>query len=429
VQQWVRRYLKLTQQADTPIHRVRIRTFLFSGVQQFHVHLVVENISTLLHASIFLFFAGLVEFLFALNDEVAQVVRAITCFFAALYIVLSAIPVLFQQCPFQTPLTSVFWYIANITTIAFLFPFTCFNRVQDKIKDLRNESFDSHILNVAKDNKVLDKEAVRYTLNMCRDDGEIEDFLDAVPGYLQIDGNVATRVEDIGSLLKKDGDDLPLGRRILHLFSSCIHGEGKMDDAARRRRAITCSHAVSELLKAFSSVTVKKLTLDLPHSIGHKLRRLSHDHDPKIAFAAVRTAAVMERTLLDVISDADDRKEPAKSSEAAKVLAETIGDNDPASPRHQAGLRYDLGRDGRLIAVTEFTSNILALTKCSWSPSRQELREIGLTFKQLCRGLNARDFSHVAQGRFVDVLCDIWQAQLNSAPTGTLYIHLLVLGH
>ncbi|KAH9991404.1 hypothetical protein BJV77DRAFT_946490 [Russula vinacea] len=61
VQQWVRRYFRLTQRSETPIHRVRIRTFLFAGIKEFQVRLVVENISLLLHAAILLFFAGLVD--------------------------------------------------------------------------------------------------------------------------------------------------------------------------------------------------------------------------------------------------------------------------------------------------------------------------------------------------------------------------------
>jgi len=125
-------------------------------------------------------------------------------------------------------------------------------------------------------------------------------------------------------------------------------------------------------MRFWSSVLVKRLTLDLPNSMGHKLRHLSRDHEPKIAFAAVRTVAVMERTLLDLLSDVDDRKDLARSAEAADVLAETTGENDPASPRYQAGLRCDIRRDGRSISVTEFTLNTIGLTKRSWHPSRQD---------------------------------------------------------
>jgi hypothetical protein len=48
-----------------------------------------------------------------------------------------------------------------------------------------------------------------------------------------------------------------------------------------------------------------------------------------------------------------------------EVLAETVSENDPASPRYQAGLRDDFGNDGQSISVTEFMSSILAPTNRS----------------------------------------------------------------
>jgi hypothetical protein len=81
-----------------------------------------------------------------------------------------------------------------------------------------------------------------------------------------------------------------------------------------------------------------------------------------MALVAVRTVAVIEHMLLDLLSDAEERKDRARGAEAAavEVLAQTIRENDPASSRHQAGLRDDIKKDGRSIAVTEFTSSILA---------------------------------------------------------------------
>ncbi|KAF8490153.1 hypothetical protein F5888DRAFT_1742581 [Russula emetica] len=428
VQSWVRRYDRLTQHSDTPAHRVRVRTFLFAGIKEFHVRLIVENISLLLHAAIFLFFAGLVEFLLNINDEVAHVVLAVICFFAAIYVTLTFLPVIFQQCPFQTPLTSVFWYIGHITTIIVLFPFTCSSHVRTRIKELwshTTEGFDKHIMKAVVGKKVLDKQAVRMTLSMCRDDGDVEAFLEAIPGYLQIDNNVGTRIDDIGSLLKLKGTDMPLGQRMVHLLSTCINGNGKMDDVARRHRAITCSHVVLELSKAVSSLTVKGLTLDLPYAIGHKLQHLSRDHDPEIAFAAVKTIAVLERALLEQLSDTEVRMNPDRSAELVEVLAAAIGENDRASPRYQPGQRNDDWSDGRLIAATEFTANILELLKRPWHPSREDIKDIKLVFEELCRGLKDHDFSPATQERFVNMLSETWETHSTSAPTGTLSLNLL----
>jgi hypothetical protein len=54
---------------------------------------------------------------------------------------------------------------------------------------------------------------------------------------------------------------------------------------------------------------------------------------PKMAFAAVRTVTVMERTLLDLLSDANERMDMTRSAEAVavEVLAATISESDPAS--------------------------------------------------------------------------------------------------
>jgi hypothetical protein len=195
-----------------------------------------------------------------------------------------------------------------------------------------------------------------------------------------------------------------------------------MDDAARRHRALTCSHAVLELAKVVLSPTIKKLTLDLPKTIGHQLQHLSRDHDPKIAFAAVRAAAILERALLDQLSDTDDKTNPDLSrAETVEVLAVTIGENDPTSPRFLARPLSDDRLDGRLIAVTEFMSNILALLRREWHPTRLDIEDIKSILEELCRDLNGRDFSPTTQEHFVDVLCDAWRAHLASASTGMLF--------
>ena len=420
VQQWVRRYRKLTQHSETPTHRVRIRTFLFEGIKQFQVRLVVENISLLLHAAIFLFFAGLVEFLFAINDEVAQVVVAVIGFFAALYFILTSLPVLFQKCPFQTPLTAVFWYMAHVIMITILSPFTFSSHIRTRIEELWRHTkggFDEHILDAVKGNKTIDQKAVKMTLGMCRGDTEVEAFLDAVPGYLQIDDKPGTRFGDIGSLLDPKEHDLPLGQRMVHLFSSCINGSGKMDEVERCRRAITCSRVIFELSKTFSSA--KGFTLDLPKSVGHKLWQLSHDLDPKIAFEAVRAIAVLERALLKQLFDAKDSNDLAKSVETAELLAAAIGEDDPTSSRHRTGPRDDDRSDGHLLAVTEFTSRILELTNRSWQPTRNDIEDMKVAFDELCRGLNGSTFSPSTQERLISVFNETRQAHLASGSTGT----------
>ena len=63
LQQWVRRYLKVTQSRYSLHKRARIRAFLAEGVEELFLPWTVEVLPTLLHISLFLFFAGLVVFL------------------------------------------------------------------------------------------------------------------------------------------------------------------------------------------------------------------------------------------------------------------------------------------------------------------------------------------------------------------------------
>jgi hypothetical protein len=141
-----------------------------------------------------------------------------------------------------------------------------------------------------------------------------------------------------------------------------------------------------------------------------------YDHDPKIAFAAVRAAAILEHTLLDQLSNTDNKTNPDLSAETVEVLAETIGENNPTSPRFVAGPLSDDRSDGRLIVVTKFMSRILALLRRAresrWHPTRQDIEDIKSTLEELCHDLNGRGFSSTTQERFVDVLCDAWRAHL-----------------
>ncbi|KAH9952550.1 hypothetical protein BGW80DRAFT_1123776, partial [Lactifluus volemus] len=71
LQQWARRYLTITQPARyIPHKRASIRAFFANGVEKFHLPWSVEALPALLHLSLFLFFTGLVIYLFNINHTV-----------------------------------------------------------------------------------------------------------------------------------------------------------------------------------------------------------------------------------------------------------------------------------------------------------------------------------------------------------------------
>ena len=425
VQQWLRRYIRLTQHSDAPLRRVRMRAFLFKGIRDFHVSWVVENIAVMLHAAIFLFFAGLCEFLFAINDEVAEVIVVVVSILTAIYFALTLLPAIKRHCPFQTPLTSVLWYMGHFFAISFLYLFACSSHVRAKIVEMRGhfrKGMDKHLMGMMSYKAELDKDALESTLGMCREEHELEAFVDAIPGYLQTDEDDAkhadvhlcTRFHDIGFLLEARGKESSLRHRLVHLFDSCTSDHMRMDDKARRRRAITCCRAVWEMSRACLSNNVKGVVaLDLPKTIGDALQRLTSDTDSAIAASALRTMAIFKRALLEQLSDAERRNDPDRSKETVAALAEVVGGmDDPLVLSYQSSQRSDVrpGSDERLNTVAEFTSKILVLIPQLGKPSHVELEETKMTLEELCRELSGREFSHADQQRLVEALNDVSHA-------------------
>ncbi|KAH9053256.1 hypothetical protein EDB87DRAFT_1529454, partial [Lactarius vividus] len=65
MQQWTQQYYELTQRDCAPHKCARMRSFMFRGLRRFGMLAkVVTPITQFLRISVFLFFAGLIEFLF-----------------------------------------------------------------------------------------------------------------------------------------------------------------------------------------------------------------------------------------------------------------------------------------------------------------------------------------------------------------------------
>ncbi|KAN0130322.1 hypothetical protein V8E53_011868, partial [Lactarius tabidus] len=105
MQQWARRYMAYAQHGSAPRKQARIRAYMFEGVTNFRMSQAVEAIPLLLHTSVFLFFAGLIEFLFTINNAVARYTLGCVVFFASIYAILTLLPHWRLNCPYRTPLS------------------------------------------------------------------------------------------------------------------------------------------------------------------------------------------------------------------------------------------------------------------------------------------------------------------------------------
>ena len=115
LQQWARRYVETPNVQSEPNHRARIRWFLFLGTDVYKMRLLVEIAPTLLHLSVYLFFAGLVITFHTINKKVAIAVDVSVGVFGLAYIMLSILPCLDVRCPYRTPMSYILWYPCHIS--------------------------------------------------------------------------------------------------------------------------------------------------------------------------------------------------------------------------------------------------------------------------------------------------------------------------
>jgi hypothetical protein len=109
LQQWARRYVETPKVPNEPNHRARVRLFLFLGTNLYRMRVLVEIAPTLLHLSVYLFFAGLVIIFHTINTKVAIAVDVSVGLFALAYIMLSILPSLDFKCPYRTPMSRILW--------------------------------------------------------------------------------------------------------------------------------------------------------------------------------------------------------------------------------------------------------------------------------------------------------------------------------
>ena len=119
LQQWARRYLQMVRQNHPPHISAHIREYFYQGARRFGIFGLAELLPSLLIVAVLLFFAGLVVFAFLANHTVANITLAIVGFCFLSYLVFTLMPLVFHDCPYCTPLTSVLWFASRKIVLAF----------------------------------------------------------------------------------------------------------------------------------------------------------------------------------------------------------------------------------------------------------------------------------------------------------------------
>lgn len=105
IQQWCREFLKYAYPRAAPHKRGRVRTYLFQGLNRFHIRTFAYGIHVLLHLSVFLFLCGVCDYLYVVYPRVGTISWYCVITSAAAYVALSIFPLVISNCPYETALT------------------------------------------------------------------------------------------------------------------------------------------------------------------------------------------------------------------------------------------------------------------------------------------------------------------------------------
>ncbi|KAF7343240.1 hypothetical protein MVEN_01755400 [Mycena venus] len=105
--QWLRQYSSFI--TGSARERALIHQFRHACFDKWGVQFIIGLLPTVLHLALFLFMAGLVIFLFALDHIIARVVTAIAGFLGGTYLITNVLPLVAIECPYRTPLTAVLY--------------------------------------------------------------------------------------------------------------------------------------------------------------------------------------------------------------------------------------------------------------------------------------------------------------------------------
>lgn len=205
------------------------------------MHTVVELVPLLLHASLFLFFAGLVTFLLPINTVITTIVVAFLVLVATIYSGLTLLPVIYPDCPYWTPMSTSLWHIKRI-----ILPLLAGRSLRTRdaegahIPDTTRppativESMISCATTDSPARTERDARALSWTLKSLADDNELEPFLEGIPDLIHDSANHRRYAYDERIRLLINDPEVQLGSRMVNLIHMSDSGFLPPDVQTRR---------------------------------------------------------------------------------------------------------------------------------------------------------------------------------------------------
>ncbi|KAH9168559.1 hypothetical protein EDB89DRAFT_1579284 [Lactarius sanguifluus] len=179
VQQWVRDYMHVFQRYSNPLKSARLRQYLYEGAEGWYMPMVAESVPGLVHISLFLFFLGLGDSLFALNRTIGITIIVLIIICGFLYVLSTLTPIVNPQSPFPNPFSRMIWYLRQK-----IHP----RRFSDRDGALKIVSSNMSqgraqlAMEENEERQDRDVQAIRWLIDTSTEDDEMESFVMAIPG-------------------------------------------------------------------------------------------------------------------------------------------------------------------------------------------------------------------------------------------------------
>src|SRR6266851_1829241 len=250
LQQWARHYIRITQESgQSPRSRARRRAFFADGMQKFHVPRVVEILPILVHLSLFVFFVGLLIYLFNINHTVFSTVMCWIALLTVVYGCITVLPLFWLDCPYYSPLSqpalSCYTRISYLV-LKILHGMTSLFRavkardhIQRCISDLRKSRSLVRGLKTAisKQSPRIDLRILRRIFRHRREDDELEKVFESIPGFFKSD-KVKVPLDDAQYMIED-----ALSYFLHHTLSS-----NSVPEDVKTRRLAACLKIAGEVL-------------------------------------------------------------------------------------------------------------------------------------------------------------------------------------
>ncbi|KAF8258478.1 hypothetical protein EI94DRAFT_1786065 [Lactarius quietus] len=288
IQQSAREYLDHSRHHNTPLKQARIRRYMFEGVEKFQLSRAVGTMSFLLHVSVFLFLAGLIEFLLPINTTVAIFALGFIVVCACIYAITSMLPILHPNCPYRTPLSGFTYFsfhlsasvfFAAVMTIESIFHGFLLEISWWSIRDLRTPRYDGpskwgtmlkakvhahynqfrHGLqwriafSATEEPSRVDSDAIslHWTLTTLEDE-KFEEFAARMPGFFESSAVPHASSVMLSLMSEYPPSDPLLGSRLRELLGSCRPGASPLTEEQRNNRLRVCLTSLWYCIKAYN---------------------------------------------------------------------------------------------------------------------------------------------------------------------------------